>query len=279
VRDNLLTGAHLRGEKELVEQDLERIFSYFPVLGTAATKPASKMSGGEQQMIAIGRGLMGAPKLLLLDEPSLGLSPILTRDVGSIIKRIADEGVSILLIEQNANLALQLAQKCYVLETGSIALQGDSKDLQNNEHVRAAYLGIACAIGAPETPISSTGVRRKGGPQERPAKTTVDRWQEAKAAVQVSTKPLAGNNALSQHPYGLAETAPSRLDKLQTDMRLPKTSPPDNLAIGMVATDRLKLEGLKPVLATKAPSASLTPHARPERMSKVVKKVFTPKKG
>ncbi len=145
VRDNLMTGAYLRRDKRRLEQDLKHVCNYFPVLGTAINRPASDMSGGEQQMLAIGRGLMCAPKFLLLDEPSLGLSPIMTKEVGRIIGRIAEEGVTILLIEQNANLALQLAKKCYVLETGSVVLEGDSAELQNNEHVRAAYLGISAA--------------------------------------------------------------------------------------------------------------------------------------
>jgi branched-chain amino acid transport system ATP-binding protein len=142
VFDNLMTGAFLRKDKDGIERDLERIYEYFPVLQKARNRQASKLSGGEQQMLAMGRGLMANPKLLLLDEPSLGLSPILTQEVASIIKRIADEGFSILLIEQNASLALKLASKGYVLETGRIALEGDAKQLQDNEHVRKAYLGL-----------------------------------------------------------------------------------------------------------------------------------------
>ena len=143
VLDNLLTGAHLRKSDENLQQDLNRIYGYFPVLRRARHRRASQLSGGEQQMLAIGRGLMCRPKLLLLDEPSLGLSPILTLEVGSMIKRIADEGVPILLIEQNASLALQLAKRNYVLEIGTIVLEGDREELQDNEHVRAAYLGIS----------------------------------------------------------------------------------------------------------------------------------------
>lgn len=142
VRDNLLSGAYLRRNKQRIEADLKRVCQYFPVLGTAINRPASQMSGGEQQMLAIGRGLMSNPKLLLLDEPSLGLSPLLTQEVAKIIRQIADSGVSILLIEQNASLALKLAQQCYVLETGGIAVEGNSADLRNNPHVKAAYLGI-----------------------------------------------------------------------------------------------------------------------------------------
>lgn len=142
VFDNLMTGAFLRKDKDGIERDLERVYEYFPLLRRARHRQASSLSGGEQQMLAIGRGLMSNPKLLLLDEPSLGLSPILTQEVASIIERITDEGVPILLIEQNASLALKLASKGYVLETGRIALEGDTKQLQDNEHVKKAYLGL-----------------------------------------------------------------------------------------------------------------------------------------
>ncbi|MFH0915726.1 MAG: ABC transporter ATP-binding protein [bacterium] len=143
VRDNLITGAFLRRDKDGIARDLERIYEYFPVLNKAGARSASSLSGGEQQMLAIGRGLMSNPKLLLLDEPSLGLSPIVTQEVAEIIARIATEGVSMLLIEQNASLALKIASQGYVMETGTIALHGDAKGLQDNEHVRRAYLGLA----------------------------------------------------------------------------------------------------------------------------------------
>ena len=142
VSDNLLTGAFLRKDNDAIQRDLERVYEYFPALGRARGRPASTLSGGEQQMLAIGRGLMSNPELLMLDEPSLGLSPILVEEVASIIKQIADEGLSILLIEQNANLALDLASKGYVLETGRITLEGNPKELRDNAHVRKAYLGI-----------------------------------------------------------------------------------------------------------------------------------------
>lgn len=142
VSDNLMIGAFLRKDKAEIERDLEHIYESFPLLRRSRRRLSSSLSGGEQQMLAIGRALMSHPKLLLLDEPSLGLSPILTQEVASIIKRIADEGFSILLIEQNASLALSLASKAYVLETGRIALEGDAKQLQNNEHVKKAYLGL-----------------------------------------------------------------------------------------------------------------------------------------
>jgi len=162
VLDNLLAGAYLRKDTDRLATDLEHIYRYFPILGKARHRPASNLSGGEQQMLAIGRGLMASPRLLLLDEPSLGLSPLLTKEVGAIIKQIADEGVSILLIEQNASLALQLAQKAYVMETGTIALEGDPLELQNNAHVREAYLGLSPTeevpfpgIQSPQTPLTS----------------------------------------------------------------------------------------------------------------------------
>jgi len=142
VFDNLMTGAFLRKDKDGIERDLERIYEYFPLLRRARQRQALSLSGGEQQMLALGRGLMSNPKLLLLDEPSLGLSPVLTQEVAHIIERIADEGFSILLIEQNASLALKLASKGYVLETGRVALEGDTKQLQDNEHVKKVYLGI-----------------------------------------------------------------------------------------------------------------------------------------
>ena len=154
VRDNLLSGAYLRRDTQRIAADLKRVCEYFPILGSAINRPAAQMSGGEQQMLAIGRGLMSKPKLLLLDEPSLGLSPLLTQEVGKIIRRIADAGMSILLIEQNASLALNLAQKCYVLETGVIAIEGNSTDLRSDPHVKASYLGIDAGKPAPHTSSS-----------------------------------------------------------------------------------------------------------------------------
>lgn len=143
VEDNLMAGAYLRKDKERTADDLERIYSYFPGLKRARNRPASDLSGGEQQMLAIGRGLMASPKVLLLDEPSLGLSPLLTKEVAGIIRRIAEADVSILLIEQNANLAFQLVKKIYVMETGTITLEGEPSELRNNPYVREAYLGLA----------------------------------------------------------------------------------------------------------------------------------------
>jgi branched-chain amino acid transport system ATP-binding protein len=142
VFDNLMTGAYLRKDKQGIADDLERIYGYFPVLGKARGRSASDLSGGEQQMLAIGRGVMANPKLLLLDEPSLGLSPILCQEVADIVERIAGDGTSILLIEQNASLALKIAKKGYVLERGEIALEGSGEELQGNDYVRQAYLGL-----------------------------------------------------------------------------------------------------------------------------------------
>jgi len=142
VFDNLMTGAYLRKDKQAIADDLERVYSYFPVLGKARSRSASDLSGGEQQMLAIGRGVMSDPKLLLLDEPSLGLSPILCQEVADIVERIANDGTSILLIEQNASLALKIAKKGYVMERGEIALEGTGEELQGNDYVRQAYLGL-----------------------------------------------------------------------------------------------------------------------------------------
>jgi len=144
VSDNLLTGAFLRKDAAGVQRDLARMYDYFPALARARSRPASRLSGGEQQMLAIGRGLMSNPRLLMLDEPSLGLSPILTEEVASIVETIsASEGLSVLLIEQNASVALRLASNGYVLETGKVVMEGSSEELQGNDHVRKAYLGIA----------------------------------------------------------------------------------------------------------------------------------------
>jgi len=141
VMENLMMGAYLRKEKRDIDNDRKRVFHYFPVLGEREKQLAGSLSGGEQQMLAIGRALMSNPKLLLLDEPSIGLSPLVSQTIAKIIKTINQEGVSILLVEQNAKLALGLAYKGYVLETGVVVLGGDTKGLLQNEAVKAAYLG------------------------------------------------------------------------------------------------------------------------------------------
>jgi branched-chain amino acid transport system ATP-binding protein len=142
VFHNLMTGAFLRKDKAGIERDLEKTFRYFPILSSRRRQQARSLSGGEQQMLAFGRALLSNPKLFLFDEPSLGLSPILVREVGEHIRRLAEEGYTVILVEQNASLALSLAKKAYVLEIGRVALEGDSKELQGNEHVKKAYLGL-----------------------------------------------------------------------------------------------------------------------------------------
>ena len=142
VRQNLQMGAYTRHEKKAVDEDIEKIYTTFPALREKAGQPAQALSGGQQQMLAIARALMSRPQLLLMDEPSLGLSPIVVKEVARIITRISKEGVSVVLVEQNALLALRISSRAYVLEVGSIVLEGDSKDLLSNETLIAAYLGI-----------------------------------------------------------------------------------------------------------------------------------------
>lgn len=141
VAENLEMGAFLRKDEEGMNRDLEGVFKHFPILRSRQKQMAGTMSGGEQQMLAMGRALMSNPKLLLLDEPSLGLSPIMCLEIAKIIRDIHSGGRTIVLVEQNARLALALAQKGYVLETGNIVLKGNAKELRNNEKVKNAYLG------------------------------------------------------------------------------------------------------------------------------------------
>jgi branched-chain amino acid transport system ATP-binding protein len=141
VMENLRLGAYLCNDRQTIQQRMERVFGYFPILKERHRQLASTFSGGEQQMLAIGRGLMASPKLLMLDEPSLGLAPLLVQEVGGIIRTISADGVTILLIEQNAQMALRLANRGYVLETGSIAIAGSSQALMANDQVRKAYMG------------------------------------------------------------------------------------------------------------------------------------------
>jgi len=141
VEENLLMGAYLRKNDKKVEKDKEMIYSLFPVLKKMKKKFGGELSGGEQQMLAIGRGLMADPDLLLLDEPSLGLAPFLVKEIFEIIKEINSSGTTILLVEQNARLALQIATKGYVMEKGMIVLQGSGKELLANKEVRKIYLG------------------------------------------------------------------------------------------------------------------------------------------
>ena len=141
VNENLLSGAYLRKDREGIARDLDEVHEHFPILKERRNQKAKTLSGGEQQMVAIGRALMSNPRLILMDEPSLGLSPVLVQEVAKIIRDINKKGVPVILVEQNAELALNLASYGYVLETGRIAIEGKAEDLHENEHVRHAYLG------------------------------------------------------------------------------------------------------------------------------------------
>jgi branched-chain amino acid transport system ATP-binding protein len=144
VLDNLLLGAYLRHGKEPreeIEKDLEFVFEIFPVLKERRTQMGGTLSGGEQQMLALGRGLMAKPKILLLDEPSLGLAPLLVREIFRVAGELREHGTTILLVEQNARAALRLADRGYVMETGSVVLEGRSEELLADERVQEAYLG------------------------------------------------------------------------------------------------------------------------------------------
>ncbi|SHF90702.1 amino acid/amide ABC transporter ATP-binding protein 2, HAAT family [Desulfacinum infernum DSM 9756] len=144
VLDNLRLGAYLRlrrGDKQGVEEELQRVYELFPILAERRNQPAGTLSGGEQQMLAIGRALMTRPRLLLLDEPTTGLAPLLVEKIFQIIARLRDEGLTFLLVEQNAQGALALADRGYVLETGRMVLQGRARDLLEDQEVKRAYLG------------------------------------------------------------------------------------------------------------------------------------------
>ncbi len=141
VLENLRIGAYLRNDKQEIEKDIEWVYSLFPRLKERYWQYAGTLSGGEQQMLAVGRALMSRPGLMMMDEPSLGLAPLVVQDIFRIIKEINRQGVTILLIEQNANMALRIADRGYVLETGRITMTGTGEELLNDESVRAAYLG------------------------------------------------------------------------------------------------------------------------------------------
>jgi branched-chain amino acid transport system ATP-binding protein len=141
VRDNLVLGAYARRDEDGIAADIERYFGIFPRLAERQDQLAGTLSGGEQQMLAIARALMARPKLLLLDEPSLGLAPLIVREVFSVIRRLREEGMTILLVEQMANQALAVADRAYVIETGTITLEGTGAELLRDERVRSAYLG------------------------------------------------------------------------------------------------------------------------------------------
>lgn len=141
VEDNLKAGAYLRKDSE-IGPDLENVFHHFSVLKQRLGQMAGTLSGGEQQMLAMARGLMAGPSLMLLDEPSLGLAPLMVMEIANIVTEINKQGVGIILVEQNAVLAFRLAQKAYLLETGSILLEGDTAELLNDQRVKEGYLGI-----------------------------------------------------------------------------------------------------------------------------------------
>ena len=141
VLENLRIGAYLRTDKDSVEEDIQWVYELFPRLQERSWQAAGTLSGGEQQMLAVGRALMSRPKLMMLDEPSLGLAPLVVQDIFSIIREINHQGVTILLIEQNANMALKIADLAYVLETGKITMSGTGAELLANEKVKEAYLG------------------------------------------------------------------------------------------------------------------------------------------
>ncbi len=142
VYDNLMTGAYLRKDRARIKEDLERVFEYFPVLHDRLKQPARNLSGGEQQMLAFGRAFLAKPKLLILDEPSLGLAPLLVEAMGQHIKQLAEAGYSIVLVEQNASMALSLAQRAYVLENGRVVLEGNAREMEVDEHVKKFYLAM-----------------------------------------------------------------------------------------------------------------------------------------
>jgi branched-chain amino acid transport system ATP-binding protein len=141
VHENLMMGAFLRKDKKGILEDIDKVLSLFPRLKERLTQKAGTLSGGEQQMLAIARGMMSRPKYLFLDEPSLGLAPVLVDEIFKIIKEINESGTSLLIVEQNAVKTLKIANRGYVVETGNITLSGTSEELLNSEHVRAAYLG------------------------------------------------------------------------------------------------------------------------------------------
>lgn len=141
VYENLLMGAYLRKDKDGIKADLQDIYQRFPILEKRSLQDASTLSGGEQQMLAMGRALMARPKILLLDEPSMGLAPILVKEIFNIIKDINEKGTTVLLVEQNAKMALSIADRAYVMETGNIVMTGTGAELVNSPEIQKAYLG------------------------------------------------------------------------------------------------------------------------------------------
>lgn len=140
VMENLEMGAFTRNDKDGIKQDIERVFNLFPILKERMDQISGTLSGGEQQMLAIGRGLMSRPKLILLDEPSMGLAPLIVKEIFSIIKEINDTGTTVMLVEQNANMALNASDRAYIIRNGEIDIEGNSKDLLKDEKVKKAYL-------------------------------------------------------------------------------------------------------------------------------------------
>lgn len=141
VEENLELGAYLRNDRDGIKKDIDYVYELFPILDERRKQLSGTLSGGEQQMLAMGRALMAKPKLLLMDEPSMGLAPLVVKKIFEIIKTVNSQGTTVLLVEQNANMALSIADRAYVLETGKIVLSGTAKELQESEEVKAAYLG------------------------------------------------------------------------------------------------------------------------------------------
>ncbi|WP_175719349.1 ABC transporter ATP-binding protein [Burkholderia anthina] len=141
IVENMQMGAYLRNDKEQIKKDVERMFGFFPRLKERATQLAGTLSGGEQQMLAMSRAILSKPKLLLLDEPSMGLSPIMVEKIFEVVREISKEGITVLLVEQNARLALQAADRGYVMDSGTVTMEGDAKQMLDDPKVRAAYLG------------------------------------------------------------------------------------------------------------------------------------------
>jgi branched-chain amino acid transport system ATP-binding protein len=150
VEDNLRMGAYLRKDRAQIGKDIESMFGLFPILRAKRSDPAGSLSGGQQQMLAVARALMSRPRMILMDEPSIGLSPIMVQEVGQIIRDVHSRGTGIVLVEQNARMALRLASQAYILELGSVILEGDARQLANDQRVKECYLGAA-----PEEPAAS----------------------------------------------------------------------------------------------------------------------------
>ncbi|MBY4770162.1 ABC transporter ATP-binding protein [Burkholderia ambifaria] len=141
IIENMQMGAYLRNDNEQIKKDVDRMFGFFPRLKERATQLAGTLSGGEQQMLAMSRAILSKPKLLLLDEPSMGLSPIMVEKIFEVVREISKEGITVLLVEQNARLALQAADRGYVMDSGMVTMEGDAKQMLDDPKVRAAYLG------------------------------------------------------------------------------------------------------------------------------------------